>query len=86
MSRWTRFNRKFHRNIDGEPAPSRNDEWLFYQSLLGAWPLRPPGEEETKGEPAEKFAVAWPRGLGIDKHPAPATTYVLMAIWDSHSG
>lgn len=46
VSRWTRFNRKYHRNIDGEAAPSRNDEWLFYQSLLGAWPLRPPGEEE----------------------------------------
>ena len=44
VSRWTRFNRKFHRNVDGEPAPTRNDEWLFYQSLLGAWPLSPPDE------------------------------------------
>lgn len=25
--------------VDGEPAPSRNDEYLFYQTVLGAWPL-----------------------------------------------
>jgi glycogen operon protein len=25
--------------IDGEPAPSRSLEYLFYQSLLGTWPL-----------------------------------------------
>lgn len=46
VSRWTRINRKFHRNVDGQPAPSRNDEWLFYQSLLGVWPLQPPDEAE----------------------------------------
>ncbi|OAI51445.1 hypothetical protein AYO47_07120 [Planctomyces sp. SCGC AG-212-M04] len=48
VSRWTRINKKFHRDVDGEPAPSRNDEWLFYQSLVGVWPLRPPGAEERK--------------------------------------
>ncbi|QDT53121.1 Maltooligosyl trehalose synthase [Caulifigura coniformis] len=46
VSRWSRVNKKFHRDVDGQPAPSRNDEWLFYQSLLGAWPVTPPGEEE----------------------------------------
>jgi len=46
VSRWTRFNKKFHRDVDGAPAPTRNDEWMFYQSLLGAWPLVPPGERE----------------------------------------
>jgi len=46
VSRWSRVNKKFHRDVDGQPAPSRNDEWLFYQSLVGAWPLTPPGEEE----------------------------------------
>jgi (1->4)-alpha-D-glucan 1-alpha-D-glucosylmutase len=48
VSRWSRINKKFHRDVDGEPAPSRNDEWLFYQSLLGVWPLRPPGPDERK--------------------------------------
>jgi (1->4)-alpha-D-glucan 1-alpha-D-glucosylmutase len=38
---WLRLNRRFHREVDGLPAPSRNDEYLFYQTLLGFWP---PGE------------------------------------------
>jgi len=46
VSRWTRFNRKFHRDVDGEPGPTRNDEWLFYQAVLGIWPLSPPSEQE----------------------------------------
>ena len=25
--------------VDGTPAPSRNDEYLLYQTLLGAWPF-----------------------------------------------
>ena len=27
------------REVDGEPAPDRNEEYLLYQMLLGAWPL-----------------------------------------------
>src|SRR5262249_25150300 len=25
--------------VDGVPAPDRNDEYFFYQTALGAWPL-----------------------------------------------
>ena len=39
LVRWARINRSRRREIDGEPAPSRNDEHLLYQTLLGAWPL-----------------------------------------------
>ena len=39
MQRLERLNRRFKREVDGVPAPDRNDEWLFYQTLLGAWPL-----------------------------------------------
>jgi isoamylase len=28
----------FRDTVDGQPAPSRNLEYLFYQTLLGAWP------------------------------------------------
>jgi (1->4)-alpha-D-glucan 1-alpha-D-glucosylmutase len=37
----TRFRRVMLRHlkeIEGEAAPSRNDEYLYYQSLLGVWP------------------------------------------------
>lgn len=46
--RWCRWNRRYRREIDGEPAPSRADEWLFYQSLLGIWPLETPSDQEWK--------------------------------------
>jgi (1->4)-alpha-D-glucan 1-alpha-D-glucosylmutase len=41
VNRWARLNRRHHRDVDGQPAPSRNDEYLFYQSLVGVWPLAP---------------------------------------------
>ena len=39
LSRWRRFNAGKKTLVDGAPAPSRNDEYLLYQTLLGAWPL-----------------------------------------------
>ena len=34
------------RDVDGAPAPSRNDEYLFYQTLVGMWPLEKQNEEQ----------------------------------------
>jgi (1->4)-alpha-D-glucan 1-alpha-D-glucosylmutase len=39
LRRWRDWNRARKRLIDDRPAPSRNDEYLFYQTLIGAWPL-----------------------------------------------
>ena len=38
LSVWARINGSNRTVIDGEPAPDRNDEYLFYQTLLGVWP------------------------------------------------
>ena len=38
VSRWITVNRHAHTDVAGVPAPDRNDEWMFYQALLGAWP------------------------------------------------
>ncbi len=35
---WTRINARNRAKIGGSWAPDRNDEYLFYQALLGAWP------------------------------------------------
>jgi len=35
LRRWSRMNRGRKQTIDGEPAPSRNDEYLLYQILIG---------------------------------------------------
>jgi (1->4)-alpha-D-glucan 1-alpha-D-glucosylmutase len=39
--RWARMNRKARSLIDGESYPSRNEEYLLYQTLIGTWPLTP---------------------------------------------
>jgi (1->4)-alpha-D-glucan 1-alpha-D-glucosylmutase len=39
IERWSRINRTRKREVDGQPAPSLNDEYLLYQTLLGSWPL-----------------------------------------------
>jgi (1->4)-alpha-D-glucan 1-alpha-D-glucosylmutase len=37
--RWMRLNRPHRTLVEGEPAPDRNDEYRFYQALVGVWPL-----------------------------------------------
>ncbi|MFP5502076.1 MAG: malto-oligosyltrehalose synthase [Candidatus Sericytochromatia bacterium] len=39
LTTWSRFSRTKRVEIDGAPSPSRNAEYLFYQNVLGAWPL-----------------------------------------------
>jgi (1->4)-alpha-D-glucan 1-alpha-D-glucosylmutase len=39
LARWRRLNRSRRTNVDDEVVPDRNVEYLFYQALLGAWPL-----------------------------------------------
>jgi len=36
---WSRLNRRRKSPVLGEPAPDRSDEYLFYQSLIGAFPF-----------------------------------------------
>jgi (1->4)-alpha-D-glucan 1-alpha-D-glucosylmutase len=38
LSRWSRLNAAHRRRVGEAWAPDRNDEYLFYQSLLGIWP------------------------------------------------
>jgi (1->4)-alpha-D-glucan 1-alpha-D-glucosylmutase len=38
LERWSRLNAEKKSPVDGELAPDRNDEYLFYQTLVGAWP------------------------------------------------
>jgi (1->4)-alpha-D-glucan 1-alpha-D-glucosylmutase len=44
LRRWSRLNRGRKRSVDGCAAPSRNDEYLLYQTLIGTWPLTLPDE------------------------------------------
>jgi (1->4)-alpha-D-glucan 1-alpha-D-glucosylmutase len=44
VDRWRRFNRTRRREVGGMPAPSPDDEYLLYQTLIGSWPLEEPDE------------------------------------------
>ncbi len=39
VGRWARLNRTKRGDLGGRPAPSRTDEYLLYQTIVGAWPL-----------------------------------------------
>jgi (1->4)-alpha-D-glucan 1-alpha-D-glucosylmutase len=43
---WQEMNRKRKAVIAGADAPSANEEYLFYQTLIGAWPLQSMKSEE----------------------------------------
>ncbi len=39
IAKWRRFNRAKRRRIAGRGVPSRAEEYLFYQTLVGSWPV-----------------------------------------------
>jgi malto-oligosyltrehalose synthase len=42
---WRRFNRSHRRVVNDRHAPSANDEYLLYQTLVGAWPPHRPNDD-----------------------------------------
>jgi (1->4)-alpha-D-glucan 1-alpha-D-glucosylmutase len=46
LSRWTRQNRKLKVTVDDTTTPSRNEEYLLYQTLVGTWPFCNPDDDE----------------------------------------
>src|SRR5205807_1265433 len=48
LRRWRQLNRRHRTDLDGVSAPSANDEYLLYQTLLGAWPLEPVDEASLR--------------------------------------
>ncbi|MGA9475711.1 MAG: malto-oligosyltrehalose synthase [Terriglobales bacterium] len=40
LRKWRDWNRGKKSTVDGSSAPTRNDDYLLYQTLLGTWPLQ----------------------------------------------
>jgi (1->4)-alpha-D-glucan 1-alpha-D-glucosylmutase len=61
VSKWMRMNKGARAIVDGEPAPDRNDEYRFYQALLGAWPADVPRLQAymTKSAKEAKLHSSW---------------------------
>jgi (1->4)-alpha-D-glucan 1-alpha-D-glucosylmutase len=39
LIRWRRMNKKIKMIVEGQAVPDRNEEYLLYQTLIGAWPV-----------------------------------------------
>ncbi len=48
LTRWSRMNASSKHSVDGPSAPDRNEEYLLYQTLLGAWPLEGLSDERRE--------------------------------------
>src|SRR6201987_1308620 len=52
---WSRILRARRGEVEGNAPPDRSDEYLFYQLLLGAWPLELTGVEKPDPEKLRLF-------------------------------
>ena len=50
VRRWRMMGRRLKQEVEGRAVPDRNDEYLLYQTLVGAWPA------SEADEPMESFA------------------------------
>ncbi|HKV76540.1 MAG TPA: malto-oligosyltrehalose synthase [Candidatus Sulfotelmatobacter sp.] len=59
LRRWRDWNSAKKRKIDGQSEPTRNDEYLLYQTLIGTWPSEPPDDAGWKAftERIEQYAL-----------------------------
>ena len=59
LAGWAKHNRRFRIKVDEAPVPDRNEEYLLYQTLLGAWPSTSMDqrEYETFTERVEHYMV-----------------------------
>ena len=61
LRRWARINRSRKREVDGREAPSRKDEYLLYQTLIGSFPdedLDQAGLDDYRGRIAQYMLKA----------------------------
>ncbi|HEV7404800.1 MAG TPA: malto-oligosyltrehalose synthase [Chthoniobacteraceae bacterium] len=61
VAQWTEANAAHEQKVDGETAPSRAEQYLLYQTILGAWPfeLMPGASEEYDYESLVKRLQAY---------------------------
>lgn len=59
LAEWAKHNRRFRIKVDEALVPDRNEEYLLYQTLLGAWPstLMDHREYESFTERVEQYMV-----------------------------
>ena len=48
VQRWSQLNKGYKTEVDGTLAPDRNEEYLLYQTLIGAWPFHMLDDDEYR--------------------------------------
>jgi (1->4)-alpha-D-glucan 1-alpha-D-glucosylmutase len=61
VRRWQNMNREMKTTIEDMAAPDANEEYLLYQTLLGAWPFSDCGLEEEEDRERHKGAEINPQ-------------------------
>jgi len=46
LIKWSRMNKRKKVSFEGQIVPSRNEEYLLYQTLIGIWPIHPMNESD----------------------------------------
>ncbi|WP_224365685.1 malto-oligosyltrehalose synthase [Hyalangium versicolor] len=54
VERWSKLNAAHVSTLPGGAAPSRNDEYLFYQTIVGAWPMGGEPLSQTEHEDLQR--------------------------------
>ncbi len=49
LARWSRWNARRKVEVHGAPCPDAREEYLFYQTLIGAWPFGGPDDATPPG-------------------------------------
>src|SRR5204862_8054840 len=58
VTRWRGLNRRFKSDVGGVAAPVPNEEYLLYQTLVGAWPF---DQSDEAGDRFRERIVAYMR-------------------------
>jgi (1->4)-alpha-D-glucan 1-alpha-D-glucosylmutase len=57
VRRWAVLNRRFRSEVGDNPVPDPDDEYLFYQTLIGAWPAEFFGAAEIPTAAMDRFRL-----------------------------
>jgi (1->4)-alpha-D-glucan 1-alpha-D-glucosylmutase len=57
LKRWRKLTSHARTDLEGETAPSANEEYLYYQTLLGTWPVDQGQERDTYVARIQRYMV-----------------------------
>jgi (1->4)-alpha-D-glucan 1-alpha-D-glucosylmutase len=57
LEEWRKLTAGAKSDLEGEIAPNANEEYLYYQTLLGTWPVNPEEVDETYIERIQRYML-----------------------------